>query len=90
MNSKTLFIVFLLLLGIFSSCGSTKPGKTAASVEEAESIIAKERKKKGRIAKKQKRAAEKHYWSLQSKEAKKSIKRNKRRHKREKRGAIHP
>jgi len=89
MNSKTFFTVFLLLLGIFSSCGSSKPGKTA-SVEEAEYIIAKERKKKGRIAKKQKRAAEKHYWSLQSKEAKKSIKRNKRRHKRENRGSIRP
>jgi len=88
MNSKTFFILFVLLLGIFSSCGSTKPGKTPASVEEAESIIAKERKKKAKIAKKQKRAAEKHYWSLQSKEAKKSIKRNRRRHKREKRASI--
>ncbi len=78
------------MLGIFSSCGSAKPGKTAATVEEAEAIIAKERKKKARIAKKQKRAAEKHYWSLQSKAAKKSIKRNKRRHKREKRGSIRP
>lgn len=70
---------------ILSSCGSKNPASTASTVEEAEAQLAKRRKADAKANKKLKKAAEKHYWSLQSKEARKSIKRNKKRHKKNKR-----
>jgi gas vesicle protein len=83
MNIKT-FLQVLLLFGILSlqSCSSTKPGQTAATVEDAEKMLAKQAKANAKQAKKDTKAAQKHFWSLQSKEAKKSIKKNKRRNKR--------
>lgn len=72
-------------LTAITSCGSKSPAATATSVEEAEAQLAKRRKADAKANKKLKKAAEKHYWSLQSKEARKSIKRNKKRHKKNKR-----
>jgi len=84
MKIKTQFIIFLLLvlsLGLVD-CASHKPGQTPGSVEEAEAVLAKQAKKNSKQAKKDQKAAYKHYWSLQSKEARKSIKQNKKRNKR--------
>lgn len=83
MNIKT-FLILLLLLGLSTvqSCSSTQPGQTPATVEDAEKMLAKQAKANAKQAKKDTKAAQKHFWSLQSKEAKKSIKKNKRRNKR--------
>ena len=83
MNIKTFLILFLLfaLLGT-PSCSSTQPGKTPATVEDAEKMLAKQAKANAKKAKKEQKAAQKHFWSLQSEEAKKSIKKNKKRNKR--------
>lgn len=83
MNIKT-FLLLLLLLGASTlpSCSSTQPGQTPATVEDAEKMLAKQAKAKSKQAKKETKAAQKHFWSLQSKEARKSIKKNKRRNKR--------
>lgn len=82
MKFKTIVFSFLLpiLISGISAC-SPKVGETAATVEEAEKILAKQNKKKAKAAKKEQKKAYKHFWSLQSKEAKKSIKRNKKRQK---------
>ncbi len=83
MKFKTIYSILLLLcLSMNTGCGSTKPSKTPATVEEAEKQIAKQQKKSSREAKKVQKEAEKHYWSLQSKEAKKSVKQNLKRQKR--------
>jgi hypothetical protein len=84
MKIKTQFIVFLLLVFslTLSNCASLKPGQTPGSVEEAEAVLAKQAKKNSKEAKKAQKAAYKHYWSLQSKEARKSIIQNKKRNKR--------
>ena len=83
MNIKT-FITLLLLLSLplLEGCSSTKPGQTPATVEDAEKMLAKQSKAKQKQAKKETKAAQKHFWSLQSKEARKSIKKNKRHNKR--------
>lgn len=84
MKIKTLIPLILLLLLVvpLTNCGTPKLGETAASVEEAEKILAKQAKVKNKAAKKEKKKAYKRYWKMQSKEAKKSIKRNHRRQKR--------
>ena len=83
MKIKT-FIGLLLLLLMFTpqiqSC-SPKIGETASSVEEATAILAKQAKAKSKIAHKAKKKAYKAYWKSQSKQARKSIKRNNRRQK---------
>lgn len=83
MKIKTLFAGLLLLFLFFqiTGCRTPKVGETAATVEEAEKILAKQAKVKSKAAKKEQKKAYKHFWKLQSKEAKKSIKRNKRRQK---------
>lgn len=83
MKIKTLLRLFLLLFisSQFSNCGTPKVGNTAATVEEAEAILAKQAKVKQKAAKKEQKKAYKRFWSMQSKEAKKSIKRNKKRQK---------
>lgn len=74
-----LLLAFILNL---TNCRTPKVGTTAATVEEAEKILANQAKEKNKAAKKGKKEAYKRYWKMQSKEAKKSIKRNKRRQKR--------
>lgn len=83
MKIKTfLFAILLLLLNVTVSCVSMKPGATPGSVEEAETLLAKQAKQKQKAAKKEQKIAYKHFWSLQSKAARKSIKKNKKRNKR--------
>lgn len=83
MKFKTLYLILLLsFTGILTfGCGVPKLGETPATVEETEKLLAKEQKKKNKIAKKEQKAAYKRFWSMQSKEARKSIKRNKKRQK---------
>ena len=82
MKIKTIFSAFLLLIAFsLTDCASSKVGKNPASVEEAEAALAKKRKKEGKAAKKAKKESEKRYWDLQSKETKKSVKKNLKRQK---------
>lgn len=84
MKIKT-FMQFILLLHItfmLLQCRAPKDSSGIKSVEQAEEILAKEQKKKNKIAKKEKKRAYKNYWKMQSKTAKKSINRNAKRQKR--------
>lgn len=83
MKIKTLLRLFLLLFisALLTNCKTPQVGNTAATVEEAEAILAKQAKAKQKAAKKEQKKAYKRFWSMQSKEAKKSIKRNKKRQK---------
>ena len=77
MKNKTFFISLLLLISLnIGSCSSTAPNKNPATVEEAQKQLAKKGKKDRRAAKKAKKASNKRYWKTQSKEAKKSVKKN--------------
>ena len=81
MKFKTIFIILLLFVGFNTvSCASKRAAKNPESVEEAEKQLAKNRKKASKDGKKLRKQAYKAHWDLQSKEAKKSIKRNKKRH----------
>jgi hypothetical protein len=82
MKFKTIFSVFLLLIAFsFQNCASSKQIKNPESVEEAEAQLAKKAKADAKVAKKGKKEAQKRYWSMQSKEAKKSVKKNLKRQK---------
>jgi hypothetical protein len=84
MKIKT-FIPFILLLHqtfLVVQCKAPKEPTGITSAEQAEEFLAKEQKKKSKIAKKEKKRAYKNYWKMQSKTAKKSIKRNAKRQKR--------
>ena len=72
-----LYITFLLV-----QCKTSKEVTVALSAEEAEEFLAKEQKRKDKIAKKQKKLAYKSFWKMQTKTARKSIKRNAKRQKR--------
>lgn len=74
--------VLLLFIWIAVSCGTKNPSNTPGTVEAAEKELAKRDKAQQKQAKKAKKEAYKHYWSLQSKEARKSIKQNLKRQKR--------
>ena len=77
MKNKTFFICLLLLISLnIGSCSSTTPNNNPATVEEAQKQLAKKDKKNSRAAKKAKKASHKRYWKTQSKESKKSIKKN--------------
>ena len=83
MKIKTIFHLLLLFLILtIGSCASSGPGKTPASVEEAEKMLAKQDKERTKQAKKEQKEAYKRFWAMQSKDARKSIKQNKRRNKR--------
>lgn len=74
MKFRTIIGIFLLLIAVSnSSCkGSEKPLEGVA----LEKKLAKDKKKSSREARKNKKKAMKHYWSLQTKDARKSLKKN--------------
>lgn len=78
---KTVLILFLVFStsNFIQSCANSKIGKTPDTVEEAELLLAKKRKKESKAKRKENKAIQKRYWDMQTKEAKKSIKRNKKR-----------
>ena len=76
------FILLLQLTLLLVECKAPKDSSGITSAEQAEESLAKEQKKKSKIAKKEKKRAYKNYWKMQSKTAKKSIKRNAKRQKR--------
>jgi hypothetical protein len=79
LHSKRIFFYFsIVLLLCFTSCASWTNGKNPDSVEGAEKMIDKQRKKDAKAARKEQKAAIKRHWDNQSKEVKRSIKRNKR------------
>ena len=78
MKIKT-FMQFILLLHLtllLVECKAPKDSSGVTTAEQAEEFLAKEQKRKSKIAKKEKKRAYKNYWKMQSKTAKKSIKRN--------------
>ncbi|HLW29842.1 MAG TPA: hypothetical protein VKX29_03220 [Brumimicrobium sp.] len=75
-------IVYLFSVLLFTSCGTTKPGQTYGTVEEAEVARAKDKKIAVKAEKKAKKEREKHFWNNQSKEAKKRIKKTQKENKR--------
>jgi hypothetical protein len=77
MKFQTIFGTLLLFCTLnITSCGASKAGATGGSVAEAEEIMAQKNKAKQKEAAKAKKASHKRYWSLQSKAAKKSVKKN--------------
>ena len=84
MQIKTILFSLILLLAFgFSSCGSTAPGaNNPTSAAEAEAQLAQKRKEQDKINAKSKKAGEKRYWKMQSKEAKKRVKKTNKRQKR--------
>ena len=78
----TLFAVTLLLWGT-TSCKTSQPGQTYATVDEAEKARAKDKKSAAKKARKEKKKAEKEYWKRQSKAARKRVKRTNRQRKNE-------
>jgi hypothetical protein len=79
---KTTLVSILVCLPLLLSIVACHRGGAPGSVAAAEAKIKKENKAKAKATKKAKKQAEKRFWSMQSKEAKKSIKRNKRMQKR--------
>lgn len=87
MQLKTLYSLLLLcgILFAFTSCGSsTKIMKTPETTEEAEKMLLKKQKKEAKAGRAEAKARQKHYWSIQSADVKKSIKRNEKRNKQNK------
>ncbi len=82
MKIKTIYTTLLLLVSLnIISCGSKSPSNALMTPDEIEKSLAKDKKKKAKAGNKAQKEAYKHYWSLQTKEAKKSIKKNDRRQK---------
>ncbi|MFK7786147.1 MAG: hypothetical protein AB8B56_13580 [Crocinitomicaceae bacterium] len=82
MKIKTFYTVLLLLLAInFSSCKSSSDSGVMTA-DEVTAQLEKKNKKQAKANKKLKKEAYKAYWSNQTKEARKSIRRNNRRAKR--------
>ena len=82
MKFKTFFSILLLFLAVnLSSCKSSSDSGLM-SPEEVTAQLEKENKKKAKVARKLQKEAHKRYWNAQTKEARKSVKRNKRRAKR--------
>ena len=84
MQIKTILISIILLLTLgFSSCASTAPGGyNPSSVAEAEEQLAQKKKEQLKASDKAIKAGEKRYWKMQSKEARKRVKRTNIRQKR--------
>ena len=81
MQIKTFLVSILLLLTFaLSSCGSTAPGSTnPTNVADAEAQLAQKKKEQAKASAKAKKAGEKRYWKMQSKEARKRVKRTNKR-----------
>ena len=74
---RSLLLLFCIsILGCKSSAAGADNPKT---VEEAEKQLAKQKKKQAQINERAKQAAYDRFWSMQSKQAKESIKRNNKR-----------
>lgn len=83
-NNKYIIIcLYLITLFVTPSCGTSKPGATYATVEQAEKARAKDKKAAQKLAKKKEKKAKKEFWKKQSKEARKRVKQTEKRHKRE-------
>ncbi len=72
---KACFLVFFIL-SLNSSCALFKSSDTPLTVEEAELLIKKQRKKQIKQALKARKKAHKAYWKMQTEQAKGSVKRN--------------
>jgi len=82
MKFRTIFHTILLLSALtMTNCGSIGAEKNPTSVAEAENQLAKNNKKSNRRGRKAQKEAEKRYWGAQSKQTRKSVKKNKRRNK---------
>jgi hypothetical protein len=82
MKIKTFYTVFLLFLALnLSSCKSSSDSGMM-SPEEVTAQLEKKNKVQAKAAKKAQKEAHKRYWNAQTKEARKSVKRNHRRAKR--------
>ena len=68
-----------LLLSFVALTNCASVGKNPETVEEAQKLLERQKKQQARIHRKDKKRAEKYYWSLQTKEANRSIRRNRRR-----------
>ncbi len=76
---RTSFLILLVSMPIvFGTISCHRGGAAPGSVAAAEAQLEKDKKKKMKASKKAKKVAAKRYWKLQSKEAKRSIRRNKR------------
>jgi hypothetical protein len=76
---KVLFA--LLFICCLPSQSFAQVGKTPSTVEEAEALLAKKEKEKQKAAKKARKEAEKRFWSMQTKDRRKSVKKNYKRQK---------
>ena len=77
MKFQTFLVILILFCAVnISACASSKGPATGGSVADAQKAMAKSNKAKQKEAEKAKKASHKRYWSLQSKEARKSVKRN--------------
>jgi hypothetical protein len=74
----TLLVAFVSMPVLFGTISCHRGGAAPGSVAAAEAQLEKDKKKKMKASKKAKKVAAKRYWKLQSKEAKRSIRRNKR------------
>ncbi|MGB1518157.1 MAG: hypothetical protein ACPG8K_03545, partial [Crocinitomicaceae bacterium] len=71
--------IWFLILCLCFGQGCKSVASNPSTVADAEKKLAKERKKREKEQKKAKKEAQKYYWSLQTKEAKKSVKKNRKR-----------
>jgi len=86
MTNTTIFIiriVFLTSIFFTVSCNNTKEIGPNSSVEEIREAMEQEDAAKEKASRKARRKAEKRFWSMQSKEVKKRIRKSNRRRKRE-------
>ena len=77
---KVLFAV-LFICSLPSQSFAQAEGKTPSTVAEAEAVLAKKEKEKQKAAKKARKEAEKRFWSMQTKDRRKSVKKNYKRQK---------
>jgi hypothetical protein len=78
-SSTKIMLVLVCLLPIIHSCKSTKAANdNPATVEEATKLLNRQNKKKAKKARKTQKQAYKEFWARQTKEARRSIKKNKR------------
>jgi hypothetical protein len=81
---STIFLLFLIPL--LFSCSMLRSSSDSMTVEEAEIMLIKQKKKQTRRALKEKKKRYKAYWDKQTKYARRSIKRNLRNQRRREKG----